>query len=322
MAWHDRVVIDQDLAQRAVERERVIRAPAVPADIGNNIRQAPAGIHARARTRRDVKRKSPPDIVDAGRPPKDPNRVATRVVPTIYPEAVKMVCDREQSQNNSSFVPSILAKPTPAKSSQGEHTSLMHPQPLAKVHPFTSTLKEWRHGIPVDCSSDWKWDVITAAVDHGPHPTARTQDSIALFKEDIEYQVKAGFCKVFLWDDLQKLRPANLKISPVAIVPQVGRRGRIILDPSFPVYQDRNGVVTITQESVNDTTVLQAPSALVKEIGRVLPRLLHYMQDTPAGLHIFFCKLDISNGFWRLIVQEEDSFNFAYVLLQREGGPV
>ena len=43
---------------------------------------------------------------------------------------------------------------------------------------------------------------------------ARTPDSIALFKDDIEYQVKAGFCKVFLWDDLQKLRPANLKISP------------------------------------------------------------------------------------------------------------
>ncbi len=107
----------------------------------------------------------------------------------------------------------------------------------------------------------------TAAVDHGPHPTAQTQDSIALFKEDIEYQVKAGFCKVYLWDNLQTLRPANLKISPVAVILQVGRRGRIILDLSFPVYQELNGIVTITQESVNDTTDLQAPSALVKEIG-------------------------------------------------------
>jgi hypothetical protein len=198
----------------------------------------------------------------------------------------------------------------------------MHPQPLAEVHPFTPTMKEWRHGIPVDCGPDWQWDVITAAVNHGPHPTARTLDSIALFKDDIEYQVKAGFCKVFLWDHLEKLRPANLKISPMAIVPQVGHHGRIILDLSFPVYQDQNGVVTITQESVNVTTVLQAPSAPVKEIGRVLPRLLHYMQDTPAGLHILFCKLDISDGFWRLIVQAVDSFNFAYVLPQCEGEPV
>ena len=126
---------------------------------------------------------------------------------------------------------------------------------------------------------------------------ARTPDSIALFKDDIEYQVKMGFCKVFLWDDLQKLRPANLKISPVAIIPQVGRRGRIILDLSFPVYQDQNGVVTITHKSLNDTTVLKALLAPVKEIGRVLPRLLHYMQDRPVGLHILFCKLDISDGF-------------------------
>ncbi len=88
------------------------------------------------------------------------------------------------------------------------------------------------------------------------------------------------------------------------------------------MYQELNGVVTITQESVNDTTVLQAPSASVKEIGQVLSCLLHYMQDTPAGLHILFCKLDISNSFWHLIVWEEDSFNFAYALPQREGEPV
>jgi hypothetical protein len=147
----------------------------------------------------------------------------------------------------------------------------MHPQPLAKVHPLTPTLKEWRHGIPVDCGPDWNWDVITTAVAHGPHPTAQTQDSIALFAEDIEYKVQAGFCKVHRWDELQKLWPAYLKISLVAVVPQVGRRGRIILDLSFPVYQDLDGVVTITQESVNDTTVLQAPSDPVNKIGRVLP---------------------------------------------------
>ncbi len=45
-----------------------------------------------------------------------------------------------------------------------------------------------------------------------------------------------------LWEDV---------ISPVALIPQVGRRGRIILDLSFPVYQDVDGVITATQESVN-----------------------------------------------------------------------
>jgi hypothetical protein len=100
----------------------------------------------------------------------------------------------------------------------------MQPQPLANVHPFTLTLKEWRHKIEVDCGPNCAWDVIEAAVARGPHPTACTAKAIALFKEDIEYQQLAGFCKVILWKDLQRLHPSNLKISPVAAVPQVGWR--------------------------------------------------------------------------------------------------
>jgi hypothetical protein len=142
-----------------------------------------------------------------------------------------------------------------------------------------------------------------------------------LFKEDIEYQRRAGFCKIIPWEELKQTRPTNLKISPVAAVLQVGRRPRIILDLLFPVYQDIDGVITATQKSVNDTTVLQAPTEAVREIGKVLPRLLTYMRDTPAGLHILMSKLDISDGFWRLIVRNEDCFNFAYVLPQRDGEP-
>jgi len=196
MAWHDNVVIDQDLARLAVARERATRAPAVPANIDNGLHHPPADLHARARRGRDAKRKSPPDIVDAGRPPKEPNRIATRGVPIVYPSAMTAVVDRERARQDGIFVPRILARHVLDTPSQGKHTSLMHPQPLAEVHPFTPTMKAWRQGIPVDCSPDWKWDVITAAVAHGPHPTARTQDSIALFAEDIKYQVKGGFCKV------------------------------------------------------------------------------------------------------------------------------
>jgi hypothetical protein len=197
----------------------------------------------------------------------------------------------------------------------------MQPQPMADVHPFAPVLHTWREGIEVDCGPDWSWDTIETAIERGPHPTACTPDAVALFKEDIEYQVNAGFCKVMLWDDVKRLRPHNLKISPVALIPQVGRRGRIILDLSFPVYQEINGVVTVTQQSVNDSTVLTAPTVPVKEIGKVLPRLLQYMRDTPAGLHILFSKLDISDGFWRLVVKEDDVFNFAYVLPQPAGEP-
>jgi hypothetical protein len=162
---------------------------------------------------------------------------------------------------------------------------------------------------------------MEAAVARGPHPKASTPDANALFKEDIAYQVKAGFCRVMLWEDIKQLRPGNLKILPVAVVPQLGRRGRVILDLSFPVYQEVNGIVMALQASVNDTTILNAPLTPIREIGKVLPWLLHYMRDTPAGLHILFSKLDISNQFWHLIVQEADSYNFAYILPQAKDKP-
>ena len=107
----------------------------------------------------------------------------------------------------------------------------------------------------------------------GLDPTACTPDAYALFDKDIAYQVKAGFSTVMLWDDVKWLWPKNLKILPVALIPQVGRCSRIILDLSFPVYQELDGVVTVTQKSVNDTTVHSTPSILVREIRKVLPRL-------------------------------------------------
>ncbi len=100
---------------------------------------------------------------------------------------------------------------------------------------------------------------------------ASTPKAIALFREDIAYQVKVGFCKVTLWEDIKRLRPRNLKILPVRVVPQVGRRGRIILDLSFPMYQDVNRIVMAVQASINNTTVLSAPLTPIREIGKVLP---------------------------------------------------
>ncbi len=98
----------------------------------------------------------------------------------------------------------------------------------------------------MDCGLDWSWDVIEAAVKRGPHPTACTPEAVALLEEDIEYQQKAGFCKVIPWEKIKRLHPPNLKISPMAAVPQVGRRPRIILNLSYPVYQEVDGVVTAT----------------------------------------------------------------------------
>jgi hypothetical protein len=196
----------------------------------------------------------------------------------------------------------------------------MQPQPLLVVHPFTPTLNKWRHGIEVDCGLDWSWEVVEAAIARGLHRTAATPDSIALFKEDIACQVR--LLQGNAVGGPPTPTPTQSQDLVGGMVPQSGRRGQIILDLSFPVYQDVNGGATAVQSSVNDTTKLSALDIPVKEIGKVLPRLLHYMQDTPAGLHILFSTLNISDGFWRLIVQEADSSNFAYSSPKRWGSHV
>jgi hypothetical protein len=116
----------------------------------------------------------------------------------------------------------------------------MQPQQLAANHPFFQTLNKWgTEGIPVDCGPDWTWQVNKQAVARGPHRSAIEPDNIKLVHEDIQYQVDAGFSQIMLWSDVQKLRPSNLKISPLAVVPQKDRRGRLILDLSFPVYPEQ-----------------------------------------------------------------------------------
>ena len=124
------------------------------------------------------------------------------------------------------------------KRQQGKTTGrLMQPSKISEVHPFDETLRAWQQGVPVDCGENWSRQAIEEAVARGPHPSALTPDALQLFQEDIAYQVKAGFTKVVPWDKLKGNLPANLKISPVAVVPQINRRGRIILDLSFPVFR-------------------------------------------------------------------------------------
>jgi hypothetical protein len=128
----------------------------------------------------------------------------------------------------------------PMNKAQGKthRRSLMQPQPRAQGHPFFPTLNKWAtKGVPVDCGLNWEWENVEQAVARGPHCGSMEKENIALVHEDIQYQVDAGFLRIMLWSELQKLRPPKLKISPMAVVRQKNRRGRLILDLSFPVYR-------------------------------------------------------------------------------------
>lgn len=122
---------------------------------------------------------------------------------------------------------------SPVAQAQGK--KLMSPTAEVGFHPFTEELREWESGVPVDCGKNWDWAVIEQAVARGPHVSAMTPEAIELVTEDVAYQVKAGYARIFTWAELKRMRPKKLKISPLAVIPQKGRRGRMILDLSFPV---------------------------------------------------------------------------------------
>lgn len=200
----------------------------------------------------------------------------------------------------------------------GKLISLMQPGDIARAHEFGPTLEEYAvHGVPVDCGADWSRETIDAAIERGPHPSARTPESLELFRDDIKYQVNAGFAKIFLWEDIKDNLPSNLKISPTAVVPQENRRGRIILDLSFAVRLGRE----VIQQAVNASTAETTHPASQTYLGSSMERILKFLAHAPSEYPIYFSKYDVSDGFWRMVVAPGEEWNFAYVLPQEEGEP-
>jgi hypothetical protein len=94
---------------------------------------------------------------------------------------------------------------------------------------------------------------------------------------------------------------------------------------SFPVYVSNPGKPrnnAVLQEAVNMTTEQLAPKAAVKEIGKVLQALFEFMASTPANKAILFSKIDLSDGFWRMIVDREQRWNFCYVMPDPPGSRI
>eukprot|EP00978_Attheya_sp_CCMP212_P010911 scaffold26571_cov52-Attheya_sp.AAC.3 len=107
----------------------------------------------------------------------------------------------------------------------------------------------------------------------------------------------------------------------------MNRRGRLILDLSFPVHRtsksSKRKLGQVVQEAVNDTTSPLAPEEPGNELGKVLLQIFDFsMLEVPAGETIQFAKIDLSDGFWRMVVELEDTWNFVYVLPDPPGSPI
>ena len=85
----------------------------------------------------------------------------------------------------------------------------------------------------------------------------------------------------------------------------------MILDLSFHFFF--NGSY---KSSVNDTTVPQAPVQSMGQLGTCFRRLIATMAANYSPEQPFrFSKLDVKDGFWRMVVSTTNVWNFCYVLL-------
>ena len=62
-----------------------------------------------------------------------------------------------------------------------------------------------------------------------------------------------------------------------------------------------------------------APKKAVKQLRKILPHLFEYLFEAPAATPVLFSKIDLSDGFWRMKVPEDQKWNFVYVMPDKEG---
>ena len=191
----------------------------------------------------------------------------------------------------------------PVKSHIGK-AKLMNPNGRFADHDAIPLLRSYAdNGCPVNCGPDWTEEHILAALKRGPHISAKDPRAIEALRTETTDKVANGFSKVVKWRDIKDDIPPQLKISPIAMIPHKSRAFRAILDLSFTLRH--KGQV---YESVNATTVKQAPFQAMVQLGQTLRRLIctlatHYDPDKP----FMFSKIDIKDGFWRVTVSKKDA---------------
>ena len=189
----------------------------------------------------------------------------------------------------------------------------MWPTGPARDHPAAKLLDSYAtNGCPVDCGPDWSRIQIEDALKYGAHPSAQAPEALACLVEETKTKVEEGFAKVVTYRDIKKNLPRKLKLSPIAMIPHKSRKFRAILDLSFTLRASKEPTA-----SVNDRTTKLAPAAAMNELGNVIKRILATIEDRrqeDPNVNFMFAKLDIKDGFWRLVVNAEDAWNFCYVI--------
>ena len=67
--------------------------------------------------------------------------------------------------------------------------------------------------------------------------------------------------------------------------------------------------------SVNKNTNKKSRLEAMVQIGQVLKRIIYHMAHYRAnGIPFKFTKMDVKDGFWSMAVEDEDAWDFCYML--------
>ena len=206
----------------------------------------------------------------------------------------------------------------------------MHPMDLAHRLLPAATFRMLEtlsnNGVPTNCGHHWEDAVLDRAWQAGPHVSALTDENVILVWEDLSYQENAGFVQIVTEAELfDTICNPHLKLSRIAVVLQANRHGRIILNLSAQVDMGHGWPPgkrchrNIVHPSVNETTMPAANQATVGDLGTARPALLKFMFDADCTWEIRWQKIDLSDGFWRMIVELGQEYNFIFQMPQRPG---
>ena len=85
----------------------------------------------------------------------------------------------------------------------------------------------------------------------------------------------------------------------------------MILDLSYELKMDKEKLKSVNKASDKDLALQHS----MYELGNVIPQIIWNMAKAPdRGVPILFSKIDLKDGYWRMVVNEADTWNFAYVL--------
>ena len=172
-----------------------------------------------------------------------------------------------------------------------------------------------RDGCPGNVQDPFPLHALEAAIQRGAHPSAQSPAAAAALRKEVQEKVSQGYARLIPWDQLKLDLPKNIRISPIAAIPHKSRDFRMILDLSYMFTIDGTPWPSVNQSSSPQDPPLQS----MTQLGQVLPRLVHAIATSPQDQGPWvFIKLDIKDGFWRLMVPEKEEFNFCYVLPQQE----